>query len=409
MNQFEEYLFRHADGFLPDGRPIEFKASINKDWDKIVRVMVSFANFGGGIILLGVGEVKDRLSIVGIEADETKLKAMVSLAVARLTIGLKYSVSIQMIQEKYIGVITIEQADTTAYFSRLESSPYRQIEYEWEKDDKGIYTLVNKTSMQYQIVYKYMTFDSFLISLYTCKWRFFEPNKWDDKFERRFYCADYLLPSPANATPQLFATCVTRAKNSEAAWKVYSHGQGLGAHCVQLELNVAELRKQLRASGMSFEERMVDYIPEPVILMLHNKKSSNYTKYFDKFTFKKFLDLLALKRDAYSYEKEVRLFVIPKVTPPLPRSHGKKCDYRDIAIDWKSVINKVRVDKKCSDAELVSIQQACFNVGIDPRFLEKNKQKTVIGGLLAPAGCKTINFELYDIDEMPGSQRIKIK
>ena len=75
--------------------------------------------------------------------------------------------------------------------------------------------------MRYTKVFKYMTLDVFLTSLYCGTWRFFEPSKWKDKFEQRFYCANYALPTAKGHTPQLFATCVTRGKNSEAAWKVY--------------------------------------------------------------------------------------------------------------------------------------------------------------------------------------------
>ena len=84
--------------------------------------------------------------------------------------------------------------------------------------------------------------------LYTGTWRFFEPNKWQDKYERRFYCADYQFPNAHEAAPKLFATCVTRERNSEASWKVYAGGTGLSQHCLQLELNLVEFRKQLQAS-----------------------------------------------------------------------------------------------------------------------------------------------------------------
>ena len=37
---------------------------------------------------------------------------------------------------------------------------------------------------------------------------------------------------------------------------------GLKAHCVQLEIDVTELRKQLESSGMSDYEKRVDYMEE---------------------------------------------------------------------------------------------------------------------------------------------------
>ena len=77
-----------------------------------------------------------------------------------------------------------------------------------------------------------------------------------------------------------------------------------------------------------------------------------------------YLRLLSLKRDAYTYEKELRLFIIPHNGKQ--RNKGKKAQFMDVKIDWKNIIKKVRVDKKCSDAELVSIQRACLTIGINP-------------------------------------------
>lgn len=184
-----------------------------------------------------------------------------------------------------------------------------------------------------------MTLDVFLTSLYCGTWRFFEPSKWKDKFEQRFYCANYALPTAKGHTPQLFATCVTRAKNSEAAWKVYSNGQGLGAHCLQLELDIIELRKQLRASGLHFEEKLIEYESENKIMNLHKKRKPYYKDYFSSFTLNSFLRLLSLKREAYSYEEELRLFVIPKTNGK--RNKCKKAQHQDLKI------NGVILSPKC--------------------------------------------------------------
>ena len=104
---------------------------------------------------------------------------------------------------------------------------------------------------------------------------------------------------------------------------------------------------------------------------------------------------MSLKRDAYTYEKELRLFVIPKDGGR--RNKGKKAQSKDIKIDWNKVIIRVRVDKKCTDAELVSIQRACFSVGINPVI----KNYTFIGRTAPPKSLTNIEFERFDIDDMP--------
>lgn len=196
----------------------------------------------------------------------------------------------------------------------------------------------------------------------------------------------------------------TRSKNSEAAWKVYSHGQGLGAHCLQIELDIVDLRKQLRASGYRFEEKPVVYKHENLILELHKKKNAYYKEYFNSFTLDSFLRLLSLKRDAYTYEQELRLFLIPLKGGK--RNTCKKAQSKDIKINWDTVITKVRVDKRCSDAELASIREACLFVGINPII----KNYTFIDNARNIAGLKLkdVEFERYDIDDMPGANRITI-
>jgi hypothetical protein len=220
----------------------------------------------------------------------------------------------------------------------------------------------------------------------------------------RFYCAEYIKPSAKDKTPQLFATCVTRAKNSEAAWKVYSHGQGLGAHCVQLELDIVALRDQIRKTGYIFEERQVEYKNEPFILELHKPSLQMYLDGNGNFTVDTFLKLLSLKRIAYSYEEEVRLFVIPNIENN-DRHASRKAKPIDININWSQVIKSVRIDKNCTPGELLVVQQACFYAKINPII----KGYTFMGNIPAAKLYKDVPFERFDIDEMPGQGRIKIR
>lgn len=389
----------YFDGLLDDGRPVEFKTDIPSNFDNIIRQVVAMANTDGGFIIFGVNGRK--LSIVGLRGDYNQLIRNLELAIKRLSLGITYQISHEVIDNKDVVTLGIEKSESTSYFSRVETSPARQSAYKYTKNTTGKYSLT-KREMRYSKVFKYMTLDTFLTSLYTATWRFFEPSKWNDKFEQRFYCANYILPDAIGNTPQLFATCLTSVKNSEAAWKVYSNGQGLGAHCLQLEIDIVELRKQLRASGLHFEERLVIYKPENVIINLHKKRKPYYNEYFSSFTLDSFLTLLSLKRDAYTYEQELRLFLIPSNGGK--RNKCKKAQHKDLNINWRNIISKVRIDKKCTDAELISIQSACFYAGINPII----KNYNFIGNLTPRQDIKNIDFERFDIDDMPGSSNITI-
>lgn len=392
---------KYVDGQLEDGRLVEFKTFIPHNLDKLIPPMIAMANTNGGLIIFGFDERTS--SIVGLQGDFNQHIRNLEQTIKKLSLGITYSLSHEEIDGRVIVILEIMESESTAYFSRVETTPARQIAYRYTEGETGDIS-VTKEEMRYTKVYKYMTLDAFLTSLYRKNWRFFEPSKWNDKFEQRFYCANYTFPAAKNNTPQLFATCVTRAKNSEAAWKVYSHGQGLGAHCLQIELDIVDLRKQLRASGYRFEEKPVVYKHENLILELHKKKNAYYKEYFNSFTLDSFLRLLSLKRDAYTYEQELRLFLIPLKGGK--RNTCKKAQSKDIKINWDTVITKVRVDKKCSDAELASIREACLFVGINPII----KNYTFIDNARNIAGLKLkdVEFERYDIDDMPGANRITI-
>ena len=390
----------YVDGVLDDGRLVEFKVQIPNNLDKLIHLIVAMANTTGGLIIFGVDE--RTMSVVGILGDNEYLIHKIATEIERLSIGITYSLITETINEKNVIILEIKKSESTSFFSRVETTPARQIAYKFKEIDNGQYSISNEKEMRYSKVYKYMTLEAFLTSLYCGTWRFFEPSKWNDRFEQRFYCANYTIPTAIGNTPQLFATCVTRERNSEAAWKVYSNGQGLGERCLQLELDIVELRKQLRATAYQFEEKLIEYVPENVILDLHKKRKPYYKKYFTSFTLESYLRLLSLKRDAYTYEKELRLFIIPHNGKQ--RNKGKKAQFMDVKIDWKNIIKKVRVDKKCSDAELVSIQRACFTIGINPVI----KGYNFIGTAPELGGLKDIEFEKFDIDEMPGTSSITI-
>lgn len=400
METINEIKKKLIDGSLMERDTIQFKTKLpHGNEDLLARILVALSNNLGGYLIIGVVEQAKGCIIVGISESENEIRSYLNKAISKYTTGLKYVLSFEKIKNKHIAVVRIEPSDSIVYYSRRETSPERQISYVLSGDK-----IVAAEKMLYRRVFKYMTIESFLLSLYGRSWRFQEPSKWDDRFEQRFYCANYKIAGAAGNTPQLFATCVTRAKNSEAAWKVYAHGQGLGAHCLQLEIDIVELRSQLNATRNIIIEKQVDYKDERYILDLHKKRSKYYSKYFSHFSFKNFIDLLTLKREAYTYEQEVRLFAIPDMTIST-RNKWKKARSLDIPIDWKKVIKNVRIDKNCSAGELKAIQQACYTVGINPVF----RSSLLGGGITSPAGAATILFESFDIDDMPGNVGITIK
>lgn len=382
-----------VDGMLSDGKLVEFKTVIPKDIHSLAKLIVAIANTAGGYIVFGVD---DRHNVVGVRFNESAILFLTG-QINSLCPHLKFTIEVESCETKTLIILEIEKSVCTLYYSRQYSTPERKIAY--ALTDKGI---IITSEMRHTKVFKYMTIDAFLASLYSGTWRFFEPSKWNDKYEQRFYCANYHNPQSSAIAQLLYATCVTKDKNNEAAWKVYSQGKGLGMHCLQLELDIVELRKQLEATEFRYEEKKVKYLSDKEILELHKKNSKNYSKYFNPFTFESYIELLTLKREAFTYEQEIRLFLIPYDGGR--RNSGKKATHKDISVDWSKIIKSVRLDKNCSDAELVSIQQACFLKNINPIINGYH----FIGNRQPTCKCRDVIFERFDINDMPGGGKINI-
>jgi hypothetical protein len=404
MQTKDEILQSLSDGTLLEGINVEFKSAFSDKFaDIYAKTIISFANTEGGYLILGIQESKTGCVVKGIQEDMVcGMISSLQNIFSKFAPYVRYSISQEYVAGKTILIVEVFKAETTVYFCRA-SSPENLISY--IRTPSGS-TVQDDQSKRYKKIYKYMTLETFMACLYEGSWRFFEPNQWPDRYERRFYCADYQFPNAGTAAPKLYATCLTRCKNSEAAWKVYSNGQALKQHCVQVEINLAEFRNQLCASGYSVEERKVEYIYESLLDDIHKQQSPSYAKYFKPFSIRNFVSLLSLKRDAYAYEEEVRFFLIPKITNG-NRSFGKKkSDYVDIKLDWSKIIKYVRVDKHCSDVELKSLQQACFAAGINPVI---KKYSWIGNGKSHTTSFVDISFELFCVDDMKGTARLKIK
>ncbi len=199
--------------------------------------------------------------------------------------------------------------------------------------------------------------------------RFVEPPAWPDQYERRFYTADYKkVKIYPNAAPKLYATCFTPCKDSEPAWQVYNRKkEGLGARCVQFRFNQVALREELvkNLEDCTIVEGVVDYQSNSFIDELHLSTTKDgtpsilYDHYFSDFTLDNFINLLLLKRTAFDYEKEVRIFLIFDEDNNESKSMTKEeITPKNISLDWLSFIEEIRVDPNCTEIEIALLQDA---------------------------------------------------
>ena len=397
-----------ANSSLKEGLHVEFKVYHDSvKIEDLARSMVGIANSGGGVIVLGVGEMtllrlKNSSYIFSGTPVDTKralnkdLRDFINSRVANL-------------EDWNVEFGNFDAMDIAAVFVR----PSRHgMVYVYSASDKANRTYYYRKGAdvlsfryQFRTIYKYMTIETFINSLENKSWRFWEPRKWSDKFESRFYCANYdRLDVEPGSIQRVYATCLTLNKNSEAAWKVYAGKEGMQMHCVQLELDSAKLLDQLFKSDCKIYERRMDYKDEYFIMNIHETSNKNHAEYFGDFDLNLYLNLLALKRDAYTYENEVRYFAIEQSLES--RSRGKMNPYhKDLKMRWDDVIKSIRVDKNCSDSELIALRYSCWSCGIDPVF----KGRALPGTTPTWASSlKPVDVILFNIDDMPGRKSIEI-
>ena len=232
------------------------------------------------------------------------------------------------------------------------------------KTASNCYYIGERKKQQY--MYKYMDIETAIKCLKGHNIMFVEPTLWPDKYESRFYTANYskIVTEPNNITPKLYACCFTFSRASEAAWKTYSYEKtGLASRCVQFRINKRLFRESLnkfaRENACKIYEGPIDYsLTDFQINSLHLPSSGLlYDNVFNMgFELNNYLSLLLIKRQAFNYENEYRYFIVP--------NNGEANKQIFPIIPWSDIIVEVKVDKKCSDIEIEILSKYLQDSGI---------------------------------------------
>ena len=137
---------KYVDGQLEDGRLVEFKTNIPHNLDRLVPTMVAMANTNGGLIIFGFEKITS--SIVGLQGNFNQHIRNLEQTIERLSLGIAYSLSHEEINGKDIVILEIMKSESTAYFSRVETTPARQIAYRYTEGETGDVS-VTKEEMHY--------------------------------------------------------------------------------------------------------------------------------------------------------------------------------------------------------------------------------------------------------------------
>lgn len=244
--------------------------------------------------------------------------------------------------------------------------------------------------------YKYLSLDTALLCIENNTIQFVEPSRWQDKYERRFYEADYSAHTKnSEDIPLLFSKCMTTTRFNEAAWKLYTYGKtGLGVSCVEFQINKFKFRQQLVKAvndGDRIYEGVVMYCNQLMIDNIHlkevevkgvkepNRYHSQYVeRRADVAYLNNYLNLLLMKRDAFKHENETRFFVVKKDKIGSEKAQrtieGDKVYWGEtilLPMDWIDVIDKVYINAKEDSWEYQLLSNA-LRKKIENAYLHNN-------------------------------------
>lgn len=165
-------------------------------------------------------------------------------------------------------------------------------------------------------LYKYMTASRVLDILEKEPHQigFVSPEKWQDPYEIKYLNTDYTALN-GYKQPKIFCFCARMDNlNEEASWMIYKKENEpllrLSINTLRFLMNIDSFAKSNMCDvyfskiDYSFKKKEIDE--------LYLTSSPYYHDFFDDFDDKKFVKVMSLKRRAFKYENEYRIFIIPK-------------------------------------------------------------------------------------------------
>ena len=183
-------------------------------------------------------------------------------------------------------------------------------------------------------VYRIMSFDRLIEIFKTGELFLSHPSNWDDPYET-------FLPHKHEAA--FFAQCWCKNGVSDAMWRIYSPNQ-LGVRIRTTRTILAsELAEASKKMKFRFHILDVNYVPQSVLSSRIHAAGSRLAKRFNQTVASK---ALALKREAFAHEAEVRVVAHPvSLKGEFRPSNGIR-----VPIDPFNLIRGILVDPRAPDA-----------------------------------------------------------
>ena len=175
--------------------------------------------------------------------------------------------------------------------------------------------LVNCSSFV-NTLYKYMTASRVLeiLEKKPHQMGFVSPEKWYDPYETKYLNTDYTKLN-GYKQPNIYCFCARMDnRNEEASWKIYKkENEPLLRMSIKTNDFLLCLDKFAKEHECDLYFSRVDYrLKKKEIDELHLPSSPYYHEFFDDFNDKQYVKIMSLKRWAFGYENEYRIFIIPR-------------------------------------------------------------------------------------------------
>ena len=140
---------------------------------------------------------------------------------------------------------------------------------------------------------------------------FVSPYTWEDSFETRYYKLKGYSSKLEFVEPSVFCMCLTgkHAANEDAFWRRYAPQND---HLVKVYLKIDDLFHILDSFATKYNAEI--YVGEAIYADKEHIEAitptKNNTFFSSPFEIENYLSLMSLKRGAFRYENEVRIFVV---------------------------------------------------------------------------------------------------
>lgn len=236
-------------------------------------------------------------------------------------------------------------------------------------------------------VFKYMPLDRFVKSVDDKVLTFVSPEKWYDPFEQLYYGID--CSKKGYYTEDIVCMCISEksSTNEDASWRVYA---GPSNKTVRISIEQDKLLQLLEnyATSKDYEVYIgkVNYSFEKKDIQgLHNMSSPYYNVFFPKtMRVEHYLSLMLLKRSAFKYENEVRIFMVKNnISEKLVKI---PCDYKATGLVSNVMLSPYPPVRKKEDL--------AYKVRERLHKIESDQLKTV---LKDKVGCRVQQSLLYKV------------